>query len=119
MPITPNLLVADGAITSTVAINTDSDTQAVAAPGAGFRLRLWAYSFAAATANTGALWCLAKRGASVTFVGALSGSAKNGDHLELPGGTVLGTNEALQLRVRSDVASQVLRWVVQYTIEAV
>ncbi len=119
MPITPNLSTADGTITSTVAINTDSDTMVVAAPGAGLRLRLWAYGFAAVTANTGALWCLAKRGTSVAFVGALSASAKNGAHLELPGGVVLGTNEALQLRVRSDVASQVLRWVVQYTIEAV
>lgn len=114
----PDILTAHVAITTNAVANTQQSDALLAAPGAGTRYRLWGVSMAPKPNNTGAIRSLIRETGSTT-IRAVSGINAALGQFEWfgPNGIECGTNQAIENRNDSNVASQPFNCMIYYSIE--
>lgn len=107
-------------LTSTAALNTDSTTAVIPAPGAGFCLRIVWYQLAAQQNATGNIRVIGRSHGSGFFI--ISATAQAGGEapfvFPFPGQSC-DENQSFDLIYASNVASQTLRALLGYFIDAI
>lgn len=109
------LIVVQLSVNTSGTANTDVVSTVIAAPGAGLHFRIWAASLSGLPNNTGKL-AIELRTASMLL--RLASQVGADDYQSIPGGIRGTSNTALTGSYRSDVATQVLRCQVYYTLES-
>lgn len=115
----PDLGAFAGSRTTNAVINTQNTATTLAAPGAGVRYRLWGVSavlFQNATGIIRLKWANVAGGQILAEQGVSPQGPS--DPQWWPGGIVMATNDGLQVRDISNVASQSYDFVIYYGIES-
>ena len=100
--------------------NSGTSTLVIAAPGAGHRLRIWAWSAGLAQNMTGVVRGQWRRDVGGSTVGVIAVSPQTpGMHSIIPGGLPLNENEGLGIIYASNVATQSVQFRAYYTTEEV
>lgn len=115
----PGIIPAHTAITTNAAANTQQSNSLVAAPGAGFRIRLFGWSLAPKPNNTGAIRTIFREITTTNVVGADGINASIGSNFWSAQGIPLSENNGLESRNDSNVASQPYNCTVYYATEKV
>lgn len=105
---------------TTGGIGVATNRNLLPAPGAGFRYRIWGWSFGFNThAVTGAMRGLLRETAVGVYIGNINASAQvPSQAVMFPGGVPLADNSDVVGTDSSSVAAQPVLYVVYYTIEA-
>lgn len=119
MQLPSNLSVAAGTIATSATPNQLTATTVINAPGAGLRIRVWAWSVANRQDQAYVMQLRLRPAGSNTI---LAVAATNTDgapsvHCELPGGLLLDDNTGLALAHAATVASRVFEYAVYWTEE--
>lgn len=113
-------LTASSSLTTTPALNTDSTTAVIAAPGAGLRLRIVGWQLAGQQNTTGNIRVIGRSNGSGFFIisaGVVPGGSAPGKPPEP--GISCDVNKSFDLIYASNVASQTLRATIYYYIDAI
>jgi hypothetical protein len=113
----PRLLVASLLVNTGGAGVITNRAGVIAAPGAGFRLRLWAVHLATLQTFSGVLWMEVQDSTGAVLGNLMATAGGQADHLDYPGGLALAENRGVQSRDASSVAAQGLRATLLYTTE--
>ncbi len=112
-PLTVSIAFGQNATTGATP-NVAANATAVAAPGVGFRLRVWGLSASGRPINTGKFMAWLQDATSI-LLGYVTDTGSTA--IYPPGGVPMGDNTALLIGFVSNVASQKFDWQVIYTIE--
>lgn len=112
--------IADTSLTSSGTINTDITTVVIAAPGAGFRLRIAWFQLAAQQNATGNIRVIGRSHGSGFFIITATVGPPGSVPYTLPEpGQSCDDNQSFDLIYASNVASQTLRATIGYFVDAI